>query len=425
MRRSTIQSLSAGQIDSALSSIATFIAGLYALRAFDAGLLGAYVVMFTAWNLARSLASELVFVPSEVVAVSLPSADRIHVLRSSVIRGTAVSLLGGAGVYAARLLIVDSAGAQASTALALSAVAVTILAPLQEHWRRMFHIAGSSWRAAIVSTLHLIVTVVSIIVLKALVHVAWVPLGCLAVGFAVSSVASWVLTHNLPTDGTDTQGQPTWPELIGIGKWLLLANTSAMGSDFLLAVIVDAAIGSEMLGYAEGARVIARPVVILGVGLAAVLGPRSVAAGLNSDLDRATRPRHAFWLVSTVAGVLYMLVVGWHWPLNPLQNILPLAYEVHWLIPLAIAGALVYNLAQPWWFEALGARRQRSAAMAETAGAVLKIATGFFAGTLQAFTLPVAWLLAWIVRAVGLGNTSASIFAHRKATEPAPSESSA
>lgn len=410
VRRSTFQSLSAGQIDSALSSVATFVAGLYAVRAFEASLLGAYVVMFTAWNLARSLSSELIFVPSEVVAVGRSSRHRISILDSSLRRGLLISLIGAFGVFAAKFIIVGDAGAESALALALTAAAVTVLAPLQEHWRRMFHISENSWRAAITSTLHLVATVGAILVLDRLGHVAWIPLGSLAVGFALSSAVAWALTRPVRPDRDSTPGPPTWPELIGIGKWLLVANTSAMGSDFLLAVIVNAAIGAEMLGYAEGARIVARPVVILGVGLAAVLGPRSTRAGIERDASHARWARRVFWVVSTAAGVAYLAVVGFDWPLNPLPDLVPTAYAVAGLVPLATVGALVYNFAMPWWFEALGGRRQRDIAWSETAGGIVKVLTGLLASVLQAFTLPAGWLVAWVVRGIGLGVSSARMF---------------
>jgi hypothetical protein len=421
VRKSTIRKLSAGQIDSALSSIATFVAGLYAVRVFDTRLLGAYVVIFTAWNLARSLSSELVFVPSEVVAVARPEKERIHILDSSLPRGFAISLLGAGGVLGSMYIIRGDVGTEAALALAASAAAVTVLAPLQEHWRRMFHIAGSSWRAAATSTVHLAITLVGVFTMGAFFDAAWIPFGVLAAGFTVSSLLAWSLTLPLRASRNVDFRHPRWQELTGIGRWLLVANASAMGSDFILAVTVKAAIGPEMLGFAEGARVVARPVVILGVGLAAVLGPRSVRAGMDRDLAHARWSRRVFWLVSSVAALLYLGVVGFDWALNPLPELVPTAYAVPGLVAVAIVGSVIFNFALPWWFEILGGRQQRTIAWSEAAGSLVKVAVGFLSTFLQAFTLPIAWGAAWLTRGYGLQRSSRRMFL----TEPGSAEAAA
>ncbi|MCI0426301.1 MAG: hypothetical protein L0Z47_10750 [Actinobacteria bacterium] len=411
MVRKTLMSLSAGQIDSGLSSIATFVAGLYAVSSFGTTLLGAYVVVFTAWNLARTVPSELIYTPSEVVAVGQQEARRIRVLDSSLRRGTLVSLAAAAGVLATFMIIEGDVGSEDAMALVVTAAAVTVIAPLMDHWRKMFHIAGSSWRGATTATAQMIVTISLIVALHGRLDPAWIPFGALATGYVVSALVAFLLTANLTRHDGVIPDPPGWDELSRIGRWLLLANIAVFGSDFVLALIVRAAIGPDVLGYAEGARVVARPVIILGLGLAAVLGPRSVHAGMGPDPRASRATRRLFWWVSSIGGLLYLPLVGSAWDLNPLPDILPTAYVIDGLVVLCVVGAIVFNLALPWWFELLGGRRQHQLARAEVVGSILKTGTGLLAPLLQAFTLPVAWTVAFGARAIGLDIYARRLFA--------------
>jgi O-antigen/teichoic acid export membrane protein len=274
----------------------------------------------------------------------------------------------------------------------------------------MFHIADSSWRGAATATAQMVATVVALFAFSGRVEPVWIPFGSLAVGYAVSGVVAWLLTAPLLRVTDEWEAHPEWHELSRIGRWLLLANLAVFGGDFVLAVIVKAALGPEVLGYAEGARVVARPVIILGLGLAAVLGPRSVRAGMAVDLAAARSSRRIFWALSLLGGLLYLPLVGFHWALNPLTTVLPTAYEVDGLVAVTVIGAIVLNHALPFWYELLGGRRQRDLARSEGIASALKVATGLLASLLQAFTLPIAWGLAFVARGIGLDVYARRLF---------------
>lgn len=420
MRPQTIKTVSAGQIDTALSAIATLIIGLYAVRVFDATLLGAYVVVFTAWNFARSIPSELVFTPSEVLAVARPEPSRIQILDSSVRRGLLISILGAVGILASAALVRD-VPSEDIWALTLTGAAITVLAPLQEHWRKMFHISNSSWSAAITSTVAVIGTVIGVFILHRTATPAWVPFGSLAIGLFMSSVSALLLTFPLRRRSGETLEAPAWLELTTMGRWLLVANLSFVGADFLVAVIANALVGAEILGYAEGARVVARPVAILGLGLIAVIGPRSIEAGMTVDHQKARVARKQFWIISLIGGLLYLPLVGFNWSLNPLVELLPNAYAVNGLVAIAIIGTILYNTALPWRSELLGGQRQRHIAASEATGAGMEILTGAFAPVWQAFTLPIAWGAGWLARSVSLGLSARRLF-RDGSKEAGPSE---
>jgi hypothetical protein len=193
---------------------------------------------------------------------------------------------------------------------------------------------------------------------------------------------------------------------MAIGRWLLTANLAVVSSELILAVIAEAVLGLEILGYTEGARVVARPVIILGLGLAAVLGPQSVRSASERDLAGAWSARRVSWMVSVVGGLLYLPIVGLDWAWNPLPDLLPNAYAVEGLVAVSVLAAIIFNIGIPWYAESLGARRQRGLALSEGVGSVLRVATGAFAPALQAFTIVVASIAAWTARAIGLGMTT-------------------
>jgi O-antigen/teichoic acid export membrane protein len=248
----------------------------------------------------------------------------------------------------------------------------------------------------------MVATVVLVAVLDGRVHPAWIPFGAIAAGYALSGIVALFLTTPLMGIYQGLIERPEWVELSRVGRWLLLANLAAFGSDFVLVLIAKAALGPDVLGYAEAARVVARPVIVLGLGLAAVLGPRSVQAGMGPDPRAARSPRRVLWLFSCLGGLLYLPLVGLDWTLNPLPSILPNAYAVQGLVAVTIVGAIIFNFGLPWWYELLGARRQRELARTEMVASILKVTTGLAASLFQAFTLPVAWGIAFTARGIGL-----------------------
>lgn len=264
------------------------------------------------------------------------------------------------------------------------------------------------------STVGVIGTVAGVVILNSAASSAWVPFGSLAIGMFLSSLTALLLTVPLRRRSGEPLKAPAWLELTTMGRWLLVANLSFVGADFLVAVIANAAVGAEILGYAEGARVVARPVAILGIGLTAVIGPRSIEAGMTGDENKARAARKQFWVISLIGGLLYLPVVGFHWSLNPLVDLLPNAYAIDGLVAIAIIGTILFNTALPWRSELLGGQRQRHIAASEATGSGVEILTGALAPVWQAFTLPVAWGAGWLIRGIGLGMYSRRLLGRHK-----------
>jgi hypothetical protein len=76
--------------------------------------------------------------------------------------------------------------------LAFTMTPCATLTPLQEHVRRVLHLAGISWHAAVVSLVEVGGVLVALVLLaSAETPVIWRPFGALTIGTVVSLGAGW------------------------------------------------------------------------------------------------------------------------------------------------------------------------------------------------------------------------------------------
>ena len=158
---------------------------------------------------------------------------------------------------------------------------------------------------------------------------------------------------------------------------------------------------AEALGYAEAARVIGRPVLVIAMGLEAVLGPRSVEAALDHDRTRARRISTGFVAILAGAAVPYMLLVGWDWAWNPALALIPTAYVVAGLVPVQVVSEFLGGVVVPYRMELIGARKETALLAPEAVGAGLQVAVAAAAGTIGAFARPIGALAMRSAQLVG------------------------
>ncbi len=391
--RGLLRTVTAGQVDAGFASLATFAIGLFAVRVFDAPTLGAYALFFAAFLFATEFPRQLVFVPSEIWVLDVERAARLGLLRHSLQFGTIVALPTAALVLIAAVPLVDEVEAGTLVALAVSCCITAFISPIQDHLRRLLHLSGTSWLAALVSFAQFVGVVGGLLVIRT-VGDAWAPFGALALANVLSTSTGMVVSRFRKSEGV----RPPKRELVNIGRWLLVIGLASSGAGFIAAALVEALAGTAALGYVEGARVVARPLQVFGVGLLAVLGPRSMEAAVASNLQLARRLRRAFVAFSLLVGLPYALAVAFEWSWNPLVDLLPNAYVAEGLLLLTLVSNLVYNLLFPYRAEILGAQQQVALAKTEIVanGAQTAVAAG--AGVLGAFALPVGGLIGALIR---------------------------
>lgn len=353
----------AGLIDSAFASLATFAVGLYATITWrnDPATLGIYALFMAAFLMAMSLPHQGMFVPAEKVALAAPGQWRIRIVHRTI-------LLGLAPVAASVVVIVipviiamtKSVDVDHIVAFAVTSAAVALGAPIQGHLRRLLHLTNLSWTAAAVSVAQLFGAVAALAILRiASVPSPWVPLGALAMANAFSILVGLAAVERAKPDrkvSAEDAAEGLATAMAGInfrhlarsGKWLVMTGLMSTGNNLLVAGLITTIASSDALGFAEAARIVAQPMLVVAFGLRSALGPRSMEAGAARNEREGLRIANITAMLVAGIGLAYLLVAGGDWAWNPLARLVPNAYEVAWLVPLTVfANALVGSSLAP------------------------------------------------------------------------------
>ncbi len=387
----------AGLFDAGLSSLATFVVGVTAAQLFDASTLGVYAVFFTAHQLGVVLPMFLIYLPAEVKAVAYDPSHRIPILRSSVPVGLVSSVI--ALVAVAMAMVIVSAHADWTTIrnLAVTVSVPTVLMPAQAHVRRMLHVAGHSWRAASISAVQLVATAVALVALILLdVADSLVPFGAFSIAAMVSLLAGLVIAASLRQRGAAAVG---WRELVASGRWLLVTGIVPNVAGFAIASLVGSLAGTEALGYAEGARLASQPLSVLGVGLNASLGPRSMEAAYDRDRAAARHVARVFIMIIVVFTLVALAATGGAWPWNPLSWLVSQAYELPGLTALMILGGALAGAVMPAQRELYGGGYERPLAFIEVVASLVSIAVATTTGLIGAYAVPASICISSVWRA--------------------------
>jgi O-antigen/teichoic acid export membrane protein len=407
-------------LDYGLSSLATFLVGLFAARALDPAALGVYALCFRAVFLGGIVPSHGFFIPAENLVVSLPMTQRLGLMRHTLRRGAPTALASALAVSLWVLLAPPSVPRGALTALTATGVAAAFLSPVQDHVRRMLHLSGASRIAAVVSIVQLGAVAAAILFCRvAEIAIWWVPLGALA--FANLTSLSVGLTHAI------LRGRPTdvpivlRPEEIRrSGRWLVMLGLLDAGTTFAVAAVVARIAGAAALGYAEAARIAANPVMVLAWGLSAVLGPRSVRAGRERNAEDARQISRTFAAILAAAGAASLTVFTADWWGNPMAWLLPNAYVIPGLAGLSILAYLANGFGYPFWSELLGGRLERLIAKAEIKANVLRTLIASSAGFTHAYAVPLSLLGFGVARWFGLHRVRMTMYDRGATSEAAP-----
>ena len=383
--------LPAGMFDAGFASLATFAAGLVAVNQLGDTDRGVYAVYFTAFLLGTVLPRNLIFTPAEVRAVAFPVEARLKLLPWSLTLGTGPAVLGASSVLIAAAVTAPYATSEILIPLAVTSALATVLSPLQDHVRKMLHMATMSWQATAVSIAQFVSVTMAIGAMLALdTNRAWIPFGALAIANAVSLTFSWIVVR-LSGSLAPPQRLHFW-ELASKGKWLIVQASGSAIAGFTVAVIISWLAGPDALGFAESARVVAQPILVLAAGLTAVLATRSMRAGMDGDERTARRTSRIYLWIVGLAGVGYMAIAGWDWFLNPMSHIVPSAYSVSGLVALTVAANIVIAAVFLQINELLGAHKERALARISWSVAPVLLLGGLTAGVTGAFARPLGML---------------------------------
>lgn len=392
------RTIPAGVLDSGVASLATFVIGVQAVRMLDPVALGAYALVFSGFSLLMEVSARLVFLPAEIHAARQQRSHRLAILPHSLRLGAAPVVL--AGLLLAGVFVFLPGEVESGTAVALIATAVpcTMVSPVQDHLRKILHIGGRSYTAAAVSGAQFVVVAGTLAALALWeVPAAWHPFGALLaanIGSTIVGLVAWwrMAAGPLPEP-------PSLAVLAGSGRWHLLGAVMPKGGIFAAASLVAHLAGAPALGYAEGARILARPIGVLSQGIKTTLGPPLMRAGARFDRTASRRLSRTYAAVMAACGGAYLLVAGFDWAINPLADLMPGAYAVEGLAAVTIALFTLDRVAGAGaGLQLFGAGRERTFAMVEVVSSLGFIAGGFTAPFTGAFAVPLGYLLASVIR---------------------------
>jgi len=398
LRRSRVLKLSASLLDVGCASLATFAAGIVAVRTLPPAVLGDYAVFASSFFLVTVVVTQLVHQPVEVQILPFPRSERPQALRVSLPLGLAAGAVIGTVVASISLLLVGSS--PEGLTLAATTAGLCVVSPTQDALRRMFYMAGTPARAATVSVVHLAVTLLTLGAgAVAGLRPALLPFGGLIVANIVSGLVGVAMVRS---EVAEREGlRLNLRHIFRSGGWLAYSGSLFHLGGLMAAIVVNWLAGPAAVGYAEAARTVAQPINVLAFGVLAVLKPGSMEAIAQADVARARRYGPVFAGAVVSAGMLYLLLTGFPWAGNPLPALLPLAYEIEYLVPVTILATTLVSCNYVAHGQLAAGGRHKGLALMATLGNIPRLGVALAAGTLGAIAIPAGLALHGMVRSIG------------------------
>lgn len=418
LKRGKLQSIVAGIGDAGLASLATFVTSLYAVRSLEPDLLGAYSVLFTAFIVANILPGMLYFQPARVVALKLEPAWRVTILPGSIAVGVLLGLLAGAVTPLAGIVALGELSVTELAPLAITAGLLTCVSAVQDHIRGTLHLSELSSHAARVSAVQLASVCVALLLLHVSVGSSWVPFGslvianCVSLSFGLWWVRKRLFIKRLELPKTRLLMKEGWPIfLVAVVPYL---------TRLLAAGLVASFFALDAVGFYEASRVVASPIYVIALGIAQALSPSLMQAGYLAKRAISRRPRLIFMLAFGPISLCYALIAGWEFALNPMQELVPLAYEKQGLVLIALASVVIPNLALPFRAEVVGARRSSDlVAWVFFSSAVHLAVVAATVGQLGAFAIPAGIICGGLVETATAWRAANRLYDDATEAEPA------
>lgn len=384
-----VRDLPAGLFDAGMASLATFLTGLAAVNLLSDIDRGVYAVFFAAFIAAAVVPQFLIHTPYEIAIVNRPVEERLTDVVAGIRLGMGPTVLSYGAIAGAALATASQTTPEVTVALSVTACAALLVSPAQDHVRRLLHIARRSWSSTSMSALQLVMVAVGIVGLRALgAPDAWIPFGALALANVATLGLGLFLT--LPGRRASTSSPLTFRELAASGRWLLATAFAPRVALLVGSVMIVYLAGAEAMGFAESARVTAQPVLVVGTGLSAVLGPRGMEAAIGRNLPRARRHHRAYLGLVAALGLVYLAVAGTPWSFNPMQSLVPSAYVVEGLVAVTIVANIITAATFQYRNELMGGRKEVQLTRIGIVAATLIVVGSATAAVTGAFARPIS-----------------------------------
>ena len=388
-----------GLVDAAASSLATFAAGVAAVRLLNGAELGAYALVFSAWLLASQVTPQLLLVPAEAKLVAVSDLQRIASLRRNLLLSVPSAAFTAVAMLPVWFLVPAEVPDRSAAALLATGAVVAAILPLQEHGRRLFHLGRRHAYAAAVSVVRLVVAVASLAGgWKFGLKPSLLPFGALALG----DIAALILAVIFSRRAGEGSAEYSWRELLESGRWLLAGASFGPGAGFVVSSLVTHLAGATELGTAEAARVAAQPILVLALGLSAVARPSSMEAAMDGEEARARRIGRGFWQGLAVMSLIYGGLTLLPARVNVLARLMPASFTVPGLVQLSVLAALVNGAVFLHRSELIAMDKSRQLSNAEAMSSAGRAGLASAAAALREWTVPLSFLVGGILRWVRL-----------------------
>ena len=394
-------------LDAGIAALATFVVGVYAVRVLELESLGVYALVFSGVLLTSEIPNQLVFTPLLAEVARWDRVERASAARLGLVKGALPMLISAVLMCVVFLFLPRSLSTAETLILLISGGLAAASQAAQLYLRRLQYYSGYSVRSLIAAFLRLVGSGAALLFLSGRFPSVAVPLSSLAFGNLVA-IAFLILRTGGPP-GRTVHG------VLSRGSFLLVSVVGMRGAVFLGSYVIFRLAGASALGYAEAARVVAQPVVVLGLGLLLTSEPLIVGHSLTSRLDRLVSVRR-FHLLALAAGTIVYLTVaacacGW----NPMFHLLPAAYVIPGLVVVAVAAASIQAAARPFRAELIAQRLEKKVLLSSAPAMVAILGISFLAADIGAFALPVGIFGGGLLALVGV-----VAFTRRRHRHPSP-----
>jgi O-antigen/teichoic acid export membrane protein len=407
VRRFRVLRLAAfGQVDAVMASLATFVLHVWVVREFSLVQIGAWGLVFAAFVNASQFPAQFHLTPVEISAVRHDRPDRIGVLRSSVWRGTIVAAGAAVFVVLGALPLIGSVDIGFLAALGFSGMLAATVSPIQDHVRRVMHLAGRSVVAALMSVVQAVVVVAGIVLLP---H-TWapvIPFGALTMANLASTAFGLVAVRIWEAERVQTPGVKAGSR---VGGWLTGVSVAGGLTGYFTNALIATLTSVETLGLVEAARVVARPVQVAGQGVNAVLGPRSMEAAAEAEEGKAKRARVQFFGLLTMAAAPIGLLVLVPPTRRLIADFVPVAFEEPTLALATVGAFWLAAFYLPYNSELMAGGRHRALAVASVGVALVQLAAVATFKSAGAFVFPISVVVTALVRVPLFARLSRRIY---------------
>lgn len=407
-------------VDSAASSIATFLVGLVAVRYLATDALGSYALAYSAFTLASAVPAALVFTPVEAQAVEEAiGRRRLAIVRPSLRLGLLTAVLASVLVAAIFLAVPSSTPAGTQRIFGGTLLALSSISPLQDHLRRLLHSADRSWDAAATSGVQAVVVaaLLGLLLLLGQGDQAWVPFGVLAVANVISTGWALLRCRHL--------GQPIGVDRSRVrrqGSTLLAGAMALFCGNFAILALLTAQGGPPAVAQVEAVRLVSQPMTVLVVGLLAVYTPRVMTSALRRPAGSTHRLVGRALLLLAVLTAAYDGAVSIPWQGNPLVALVPRAFQDRGLLAVAVVAQVASYSSFAYRSIPVALRRSAPVLVVDGLAAVVGVGTTALLISHGAWSAVLGGLAAAAVLSVGFAVVSVVLLRGRSHDSAAGAE---